>query len=186
MQPISEYALGRHGWLMTLAFLAWGVSAVSLGAALRRHVRTRGGRIGLVFLLIGAAGPVLAALFPMDPLSTPADAITTSGHIHSLAAMLGDGIPIGALLITIGLVRRNPEWRPARWPLILMTLLAWIGVVVMTAMLASHMSSSAGQLGPNLAIGWPARLMVLAYIAWIAVAARFAIRLERGAEGAQP
>ena len=183
MRPISEYALGPHGWLMTLAFLAWGASTASLVWTLRAHVRRLTGRIGLVFLLIGAAGPLLAAVFPMDPMATPGGRATVSGNIHNLAAMLGDGIPIGALLLTISLVRRNPSWRPARWPLVLTMVLSWIGVIVMTAMLAAHMSGSGGQFGPNSAIGWPARLMILAYVSWIVTAALFAVRIEAGARG---
>jgi hypothetical protein len=33
--------------------------------------------------------------------------------------VLGDGIPIAATLLTIGLMRNNPQWRIARWPLII-------------------------------------------------------------------
>ena len=80
---ISEYALGDYGWIMTIAFLTWGLSAVSLFVAIRSQVQTLAGRIGLVFLLVGAASPILAAIFPTDPITTPPDAMTTSGAIHS-------------------------------------------------------------------------------------------------------
>jgi hypothetical protein len=173
-RPISEYALGDYGFLMTLAFLAWGSSAVSLAVALRPHVRSLGGRIGLAFLVIGGAGPILAAIFPMDSSQTPADAMTTSGHLHSLGAVLGDGIPLGAAFITWSLVRRSPAWSNVRWPLITTAALAWVGAFVMTATLAAAMSETGGQPEPNLALGWPARFMIVGYMSWILTVARFA------------
>jgi hypothetical protein len=63
-RAISEYALGDYGWIMTIAFLTWGLSAISLFVTIRSQIHTFFGRIGLAFLLIGAAGPILAALFP--------------------------------------------------------------------------------------------------------------------------
>src|SRR5687768_2450188 len=63
-RPISEYALGDFGWLMTLAFVAWAASAMILAVTLGAHIRTRVGRIGQGFLLLGGLGPLLAAIFP--------------------------------------------------------------------------------------------------------------------------
>lgn len=176
VRPISEYALGNYGWIMTLAFLAWGLSGLSLFVALRPHVATRGGRIGLAFLLIGATGPILAALFPMDPITTSSEAMTMSGKLHSLGAVLGDGIPIGAAVLTWSLVRGNRAWAPARWPLVSTAALAWVGAGVMTATLAAVLSQNGGQPGPNIALGWPARFMIAAYVSWIVTAARYAAR----------
>src|SRR5262245_49529813 len=129
-QPISEYALGSFGWLMTLAFLAWGFAALGAVVALRPHVHTRVGRVGLGFLVIGAAGPLLAGIFPADPATTPPDAMTFTGVLHSLGAVLGDGLPIGAALITWSLVRKNPAWTPFRRSLVTATLLAWLGAAL--------------------------------------------------------
>src|ERR671911_1030945 len=43
---ISEYAIGRHGWMMVLTFLSLAVSYVSLFVANRSQLRTIGGPIG--------------------------------------------------------------------------------------------------------------------------------------------
>src|SRR5829696_10456394 len=67
---ISEYALGEFGWLMALCFASFAVSSGSLVVALKGHVRTRTGRIGLWFILLAAIGLAIAAIFPMDPAST--------------------------------------------------------------------------------------------------------------------
>jgi hypothetical protein len=127
---------------MTIAFLAWGLSAICLFVAIRSQIPTLLGRIGLVLLLIGT-GPILAPL-PHRPITTPLDAITTSGFIHSLGAMLGDGILIGGTLITLSLVRRNPNWSPVRTPLILGSWLHGLGYPVHSL----HGRSAASQRRP--------------------------------------
>jgi hypothetical protein len=175
---ISEYALGSYGWIMTIAFLAWGLSAISLFVAIRSQIPTLPGRIGLVLLLIGAAGPILAALFPTDPISTPPDAITTSGFVHSLGALLGDGILIGGTLITLSLVRRNPNWSPVRTPLILAILVAWIAAILFTASMAVLLPANGGRLGPEVLIGWQGRFSAVAYAAWLMTAAWCAIKVR--------
>jgi len=178
-RPISEYALGNLGWIMTLAFLLWGLSAVGVFAALRPHVPTLAGRVGLGFLLIGAAGPILAGIFPADPITTGPDAMSATGVLHSLGAVLGDGLPIGAALLTWSLVRNNPAWSTFMRPLVAATLLAWLGVVLLTGSMMVLQPQGAGQLGPDVPIGWQGRFMLLAELAWVIVAARSALRQYR-------
>ena len=175
---VSEYALGEYGWIMTIAFLSLGICAVSLFVAIRSQVQTLGGRIGLIFLLVGAAGPILAAIFPMDPITTPADAITTQGAIHSMGAMLSDGILIAATLLTVSLGRKNPDWRTVRMPLILALILAWVAAVAFTGSMMVLLPRNGGQLGPNVAVGWQSRLVMLAYAAWLMTAAWSALRVR--------
>jgi hypothetical protein len=43
---ISEYERGRYGWLMSLAFVALGISSVALFLAIRRDLSTRSGYLG--------------------------------------------------------------------------------------------------------------------------------------------
>jgi hypothetical protein len=52
---ISRCAIGRHGWMMSLAFLALAASCVAAVITLWSQVKL-GGRIGDGFLLIGALG----------------------------------------------------------------------------------------------------------------------------------
>src|SRR5690242_14536614 len=49
---VSEYALGQYGWVLSLMFLAWGISAWALAIALWTQVTTRAGKVGLWFLVI--------------------------------------------------------------------------------------------------------------------------------------
>jgi hypothetical protein len=182
---ISEYALGEHGWVMTLCFLAWGLSGVGLFAALGSQARTVAGRIGLGFLLVGAAGPILSAVFPMDPLQTPADSVTTSGALHSLGAALSDGIPIAALLLSLSLWRRNPGWKPMRRPLLWATVLLWVGTLALTVSMAVLLPRHGGRLGPEIPVGWQGRFVVLTHCAWLMTAAWCARRVRDGSVRAE-
>jgi hypothetical protein len=120
---------------MTISFLTWGLSAVSLFVALRSQVPTLVGNIGLVFLLIGAAGPIMAALFPMDPVD-PCRFRDSEWLPAQPGVSLSDGIAIAALLLTLSLVRRNPNWKSARRPLIWASVLLWVGIIALRTSMA--------------------------------------------------
>src|SRR5215218_7645286 len=51
---ISEYAIGRQGWIMKGAFLIWAASCAALALALRQDAQTRAGRIGVAVLYVVA------------------------------------------------------------------------------------------------------------------------------------
>ena len=105
---ISEYAIGRYGWVMVLAFLSLAISYVSLFVAIRSQLRTIGGRIGLALLLVSALGLAIAAVFTTDPITVSKDAATTEGKVHNLGGTLGIAQPFAAALI---------GWKLARNPL---------------------------------------------------------------------
>src|SRR5215217_8551622 len=116
---VSEYEIGRLGWIMQLAFLSLSLSCVALSVAIRPHVRTIGGRIGLALLLICAAGMTIAAVFATDPTTATRDELTTHGNLHGLGTLLGiPGFPIAATLTSLSLAR-NRAWAPARRSLLL-------------------------------------------------------------------
>ena len=110
---LSEYALGRAGWMMTAAFVALAISLLGAVVALTRQVRTWPGRIGLALLIIAATGILLAAVFPTDPITVPVEAQTTAGRLHNLGASL-DWSPVGMLLLAWSLGRTTTwrSWRP--------------------------------------------------------------------------
>jgi hypothetical membrane protein len=169
---ISEHALGRHGWMMSLAFLSMAVSGVAAAIALWRHVRF-GGKIGIGFLMIGALGLALAGIFVTDPITTPMNAQSTSGMLHSLGALLGDGIAIGAIFIT-GSLLRNKSWRPARGWMLGVLALVWTAYVwVLVSMPAD------GSFGPNVPIGWPSRFYLVSYAVWFIVMAWQTLRVQQ-------
>jgi hypothetical protein len=174
---ISEYVIGRYGWIMVLTFLSLAVSCVGLFVAIRPQIQTIGGKIGLAFLLVAATGLIIAAIFTTDPITASHNELTTHGNIHGLGAALGTGFPIAAALIGWSL-SRNRAWTSARRSLLLSAGLAWIGFLVFTLSMVV-MFPDDGTFGPDVLIGWPNRFMMLAYSAWLMVVAWRADQLSR-------
>lgn len=176
---ISEYAIGRYGWVMVLAFLSLAFSCVTLFVAVRGQIRTTGGRIGLVLLLVCAAGMTIAAVFTADPITASRDELTTRGNLHGLGGLLGiPGFPIAATLISRSLAR-NQAWSPARRSLLYVAALTWGGLLAFILSVALLLPQGNGGFGPDVPIGWPNRLLVLAYSVWLMVVAWQAIQLRR-------
>ena len=127
---ISEYAIGRQGWIMKGAFLIWAASCAALALALRQDAQTRAGRIGVAVLY------VVAGLFPQDPVTARPDELTISGNIHALASMIGiPGLPIAAVLISSSLWRTNQRWRSSRALIMAAAHATWISLALMAAYL---------------------------------------------------
>ena len=173
---ISEYALGDYGWMIVIAFLSLALSCLSLIVAIRSQIRSISGKIGLAFLLVAAAGLVIAAIFTTDPLTASRDELTTHGDLHGLGAGLGTGFPIAATLIGLSLAR-NRAWSTARQSLLWAAGLAWIGFLVF-ALSMFVMFPGDGTFGPDVLIGWPNRFMIVAYSAWLMVVAWRALQLS--------
>ena len=171
---VSEYALGHYGWVLSLMFLAWGMSSWALALAIWSQVKTKAGKVGWWFLIIAGLGEAMASVFDI-----------THDPGHSIAGMLGiGGFPIAALLLSVSL-GRNQAWRGARSPLLWIANLNWISVVLLGATLilmtvqfvqatGGHLPQQApahlpaGVLGLD---GWADRLIVLSNCLWVIVAA---------------
>src|SRR6266699_2036939 len=177
---VSEYALGHYGWVLSLMFLAWGISSWALAVALWSRVKTRAGKVGLWFLVIAGLGEAMASVFDI-----------THDPGHSIAGVLGmGGFPIAAVLLSVSL-GRTQAWRGAKKPLLWIANLNWISVVLLVATLVlmtvqvaqaygGHLPQHApthlpaGVLGLD---GWADRLIVLSNCLWVVVAARPAMKL---------
>ncbi|MBI5070776.1 MAG: DUF998 domain-containing protein [Deltaproteobacteria bacterium] len=174
-RPISEYALGAHGWLMTLAFACWGLGPIALALSLRGLAPTRSAKIAIALLVLGGVGPLLAALFPMDPLSTSPGAMTWSGRLHASGAVLGDLIPVAALILSFALTRPNGRWAAYGAAVRASATVAFGLLVAATAAMAAMMPES-GQLGSEVKVGWLMRAFVVACNAWVAAGAWATLR----------
>jgi Protein of unknown function (DUF998) len=174
---ISEYAIGEYGWIMVLAFLSLALAYASLLVAIRSQLRTIAGRIGLALLLLSALGLTIAAIFTTDPITVSENAVTTEGTLHNLGGTLGIAMPFAAVLIGWRLAR-NPAWSSARRPLLWATGLALVAFVVSFVSLSVMVSRSGGEFGPDVLVGWPNRIEIVAYSVWLMVVARQAIRVR--------
>ena len=179
---ISEYAFGKHAWVLSLMFLSWGISSWALVFAIRSQVHTRAGKLGLCLLVMAGIGEAMASAFDIThPIG------------HGIAGLLGViGFPIAALLLSVAL-GRNHTWRTARRALHCIANLSWISVVMLIATLAvmtmqmtringGHLPQHAPKSLPPgvLALdGWADRLIVLSNCAWVLLAAWYAIQVRR-------
>src|SRR5262245_23784044 len=81
---ISEYEIGRYGWLMRLAFVCWSVSVVADAVVLGPYAST----LGQAALVVVALGPLGAAVFATDPITTPPESTSVAHRWHSLFGTL--------------------------------------------------------------------------------------------------
>ena len=175
---ISEYAIGDHGWIMVLAFLSLAASYGGLFVAIRSQLRSVGGSIGLAFLLVSALGLTIAAIFTTDPITAGEEAVTTEGTLHNLGGTLGIAMPFAAGLVGWKLAN-NPAWSSARRPLLWATGLALAAFLVSFVSLGVMVSQSGGRFGPDVPVGWPNRIEMLAYCGWLMSVAWHALQLSR-------
>lgn len=172
---VSEYAIGPYGWLLRIAFLTLALSCLAGSQLARSQVTTTAGKIGAGTLAIVGIALVAAAAFAIDPITATKDQLTTHGSLHGLASMIGiPAFPLAALLITQGL-RRNDAWAFARRALQWTAHLTWISLVFMLAVVTVLLPRHGGAFGPGVWIGWPNRLLVIAYSVWLLIFARSAL-----------
>jgi hypothetical membrane protein len=178
---MSEYALGRYGSVLFLAFVAWGISTCALALAIRSQIVTRGGRVGIAFLFVAGLGEILGGVFDIR-----------HDFMHNVAGAMGIlGLPIAAMLVSVSL-GRVPEWRPFERQLLVLANLTWISLVLFVATFVLLVVTVIHVLGglpaqapPALPhgvialVGWANRFMVLVYCGWVGAVAAHAIRLPR-------
>jgi hypothetical protein len=165
---ISEYQVGRFGWLMSLAFFALGISCIFLSISLWKKINSVG-KIGVLLLVISGFGMIIAAIFKTDALNTSSELVTQSGKLHQLGAMM-DQIPFAALLITIGLFRKK-TWQIKRWLLILTLVLVWFGFIYFVASIRTQFPVD-GKFGSNVLVGWQNRIMIVTQAFWLIITAK--------------
>lgn len=163
--PISDLALGGSGWAMTAGFLLWSLAGFLAAAAIRSRAEGGWAMAGVALLALAATGPLLAALFPADPMTSPTAPSTLAGTLHGAGAMLSDALPPAALLLTAILIRRRRVSRLRGLVMIAATALVWTAAVWLTAEMALHFSQPGAAIGPGAPVGWANRVHVAACIA---------------------
>lgn len=157
---ISEYEVGTYGVLMQLAFASFGVAMLALRTLLRQYMMRAS--LGLAVMGVALFG---AAVFKTDVLTQP----PSHSMAHVIHQMCGTvvilGFPVLATLLARRLVR-HAHWASARGFLYSLTVLVWVG------QLAFFTAVKVSGRPPIGAVGWPNRLMMVAYCAWIVGVAR--------------
>jgi hypothetical protein len=158
-RPVSDYAVGRYGNVMTSAFLAMSISAPALAFALRGGLaESTQSRIGLILLALFGVSTLLAAVFPIDPQYY---APTTHGKIHHINGSLGFlALTVGVTLISRTFAH-DEDWSSRYQPAITLSVL----------MIASFVAMPVNFI-PGLGFGGLAqRIFLAAFVAWFLLVA---------------
>ena len=166
---VSEYAYGRHNWVLTVFFLAWGICSLLCAILLWNIVTSMWAMFGTILVFITGIGAVFGGLFDVKH------------KLHGLAFGLGvPFLPLGALLVSYHLVHMN-AFRKYQTLILFSAHAIWISLVLMAVsmiLLFSGFKKAGVAVGPNIdppkllpegAIGingYMNRLLVLCYILW--------------------
>lgn len=170
---ISAYANGQYGWVLSLMFIACGLSSLALAFAIRSQLTTRRAKLGLGLLTLSGIGAVSAAQFDLNQVA-----------LHELAGVLGIlCLPLAAMLISPTLAR-TPPWDDAKRPILFTANLTWFSMVLWIASFGVMIATFVHVLGglPTSApdelpavviavVGWTNRLMVISAWCWVATVA---------------
>ncbi len=109
---ISEYAVGRYGWLMASALVILGCGTLSLSVGITTTLGKHPvGRVGTAILGVSGIATVLIGLFRTDIDGQPA---TLAGAIHGRAALIAISFEAISVLVLTPVFFRNARWRPFR------------------------------------------------------------------------
>lgn len=177
----SEYAVGRMGWLMKLAFFVWAAGILAFAFALSKGLDAEArSRAGVVLFAIGAFGIFLSGVFNSDlmmqnpnpppiwvegPASDSQKLHAVGGLVAFFAMMPGAGL-VSRRLRRAGRLRGGYRWlRPLSW-LIPLAFVAFVTVFTAAGL-----------------IGLGQRIFIALLFAWLLLAAR---GLETGAFSSTP
>ena len=173
---ISEWAIGKYGWIMQCAFVFSGLSYLFLLLAIQPIIGGRPGKLGLALMFTCFAGTVGVGIFVSDPF--PPDFTIIRTLIHTLCGTLAMLLlPIAALLISRSLVTKNSRFMPLKNILTVtafLPLAAFIAFIIHLNFYVIPLGASAA--GENVPIGYPPRLLFLMYHAWLIIAALSVIK----------
>ncbi len=164
---ISEYEIGRFGWMMRLAFFSWATSVFAILITIWPYLQP----ISHWWFILIISALFGAGIFKTNPITD-----NTPNWVNTLHAICGAVViltfPMAVTLAASSLLH-NPVRSAGQSVLIFGTVFDWIGWVVFfgSIMISRIIDPSAGRVGPHIYLGWPNRFMVLTYIVWIMIVA---------------
>ena len=173
---ISDYAVGRLGWVMTTAFVALAAGCLTLGLGMAvAGPRSWPARAAVLLLWVATVGLLVTATFPAD-LETAAT--TATGDIHTASFLVNVLSMILCSLLFAVSFHQGGDWRGYRW----------IGLALAIALLAAFIAQFL-TLHRGAPYGLTNRLFVAVLMVWFVATAlqlrRVAIlRLSAGTPGA--
>jgi Protein of unknown function (DUF998) len=159
---ISEYQLGRFGWLMSLAFFCLGAACLALFAAARQAIHIRLGRLATWGLLIISVAYFCAGIFPPDPKWF------LGSLLHGIGGLVVIfGSPMVFTLVSKGFARNEASATAAR-PLIWTAMVTWLSLLLFYG---SIIAFRGAQRSDSIVVGWTNRFLITTFVLWLLVAA---------------
>jgi len=172
---LSHYAVGPHGRIQSLAFVALGVACLALSAAVPRAVARRP-VTWAASLLLTVAGVGMVALATV-PMGVP-QPHTPLGDIHQTAGTIAVVAQFGALAALLLAVPDGPEWASLRRAGVA------TGLVALVAATFHQLAIWFPSLGvPE---GVTIRVVLLAMLVWWALVARRITQPDRAGTSDRP
>ena len=172
LEPMSDYAVGPYGFLLTAADIGSGLAALALAFGLYLSLASPArSYVGLFLLGLYGVSVLLAGIFPIDV----GGEATTVGTIHNIVGNISFfGFPIAVILLSLGM-GKDERWRSFRRPALALSL-----VVVLTVILTI--------VGFNLGIGFglTQRIANVTALVWMLAVALHLRSVTRGALTQQP
>jgi len=171
---ISDYAVGRLGWLMVAFFLLWSVGILLFSASLLLSGPSSAGRkLGAFLLGVTSIGLLVSAAYPTDLPGAPD---TPDGNIHTLSFLVN----VCSLLVAIPLLsfglREHQGWGTYR------RIASILAVLVVLAFFLQLFT-----LRKDMPYGLTNRLFVVMLFAWfISTAARLRTLRSNGPRTTSP
>ena len=149
---MSGLVTGRQGWIMRLAFVVRGATAIALVGALSNLVPDAArSDLGMVLLAVWGGGSALLAAYDTD---MPGDEPTAHGRGHAVIAFVAYiASAVGMVLVSLKLGEAKATADLARWALPI-ALLAAVAMVVQFAGFAAA-ARDAAAAGAKAAPGSP-------------------------------
>jgi hypothetical protein len=159
---ISEYQLGRFGWLMSLAFFCLSAASLALFAAARQGIHTRSGRFGTWGLFLIGVAYFCAGIFPPDPKWF------LGSLLHGIGGLIVIfGSPLVFTLVGKGFACNEASAKAAR-PLIWAATLTWLSL---SLFYGSVIAFYGAPRSDSIVVGWTNRFLITTFVLWLLVAA---------------
>ena len=173
---ISELAIGRFGYLQTVAFFAAGLGTLALAWVIREVTKgSWGSRLGSTLVGMYGVGLVLAGLFPTYETDPAGHAVspTSVGTVHIVVSVLAFVLSIAGVFVLSRTFKRDARWR-AFWP--------WSLALAFTAMVGFIMFA----ISEGAWIGLIQRIFIGTVFLWQVLVAFRILSISKGASAEHP
>jgi len=172
LEPVSNYAVGPYGFLLTAADIGSGLAALALIFGLYLSIAPPGrSYVGLFLFGLYGVSELMAGIFPIDV----GGEATMVGTIHNIVGNISFfAFPVGVILLSLGM-GKDERWQSFRRPALALSI-----VVVLTVILTI--------LGFNIGIGFGVtqRIANVATLVWMLVVALHLRSVAQSALAQQP